>query len=204
MDQKHGINIDYRSIPKEELGGDLFCYKWLDNNTLAIFLIDVVGHGKSAYAAAQLIKKEFEKSIYLHQPELFITSLNQTSRTFFACWYGVYAVKEQQLTYVSAGAPPAVLLPEERLLTSHNATIGVLPDSKYEAKKQSIKRGDRLFIFSDGVYELVKEDGSMATLAEFLPEFQKSKSLDDLVQYAEKVSHGNKFHDDFMLVRIDF
>ena len=37
--------IEWRFVPSTQLGGDMFGYHWLDDNRLAIYLLDVSGHG---------------------------------------------------------------------------------------------------------------------------------------------------------------
>ncbi len=39
------VRIDYRFVPSTHLGGDVFGYHWLDRDHLALYLLDVSGHG---------------------------------------------------------------------------------------------------------------------------------------------------------------
>src|SRR6185436_17939886 len=39
------VRIDWRFVPSTQLGGDAFGYHWLDEKHLAIYLLDVSGHG---------------------------------------------------------------------------------------------------------------------------------------------------------------
>src|SRR5262249_4770907 len=39
------VGIDWRFIPSTQLGGDMFGYHWLDPDHLAVYLLDVSGHG---------------------------------------------------------------------------------------------------------------------------------------------------------------
>ena len=42
------VATDWRFIPSVELGGDAFGYHWIDGDHLAIYLLDVCGHGLKA------------------------------------------------------------------------------------------------------------------------------------------------------------
>jgi sigma-B regulation protein RsbU (phosphoserine phosphatase) len=42
------IQIEAKFIPSRQLGGDSFDYFWLDDNNLAMYLLDVAGHGLKA------------------------------------------------------------------------------------------------------------------------------------------------------------
>ena len=39
------VAIDWRYVPSSNLGGDTIGYHWLDDDHLALYLIDVTGHG---------------------------------------------------------------------------------------------------------------------------------------------------------------
>ena len=39
------VSIDWRYIPSSSLGGDTIGYHWIDDDHLALYLIDVTGHG---------------------------------------------------------------------------------------------------------------------------------------------------------------
>src|SRR5262249_18384062 len=39
------VRTDWRFVPSTQLGGDMFGYHWLDPDHLAIYLLDVSGHG---------------------------------------------------------------------------------------------------------------------------------------------------------------
>ena len=42
------VRIDWRFVPSTQLGGDSFGYHWLDDDHLAVYLLDVSGHGVGA------------------------------------------------------------------------------------------------------------------------------------------------------------
>src|SRR5262245_31859770 len=39
------VRIDWRFVPSTQLGGDMFGYHWIDPDHLALYLLDVSGHG---------------------------------------------------------------------------------------------------------------------------------------------------------------
>src|SRR5262249_58067412 len=39
------VKLDWRYIPSADLGGDTFGYDWLDPDHLALYILDVTGHG---------------------------------------------------------------------------------------------------------------------------------------------------------------
>ena len=87
--------------------------------------------------------------------------------------------------------------------------IGGMPDIAYKRETQKIKNPSCLLIFSDGVYEIPKTDGSMWRLDEF-SEFVKKPSTDNqsdidrIYQYAKKINQYDSFEDDFTIIEVIF
>jgi sigma-B regulation protein RsbU (phosphoserine phosphatase) len=52
----HQIAIEWCFLPSQELGGDSFNYQWLDEDHLAIYLLDVSGHG---VGSAPLVRRRW-------------------------------------------------------------------------------------------------------------------------------------------------
>ncbi|MGL5509466.1 MAG: response regulator, partial [Microcoleaceae cyanobacterium] len=109
------IHIDAKFIPSRQLGGDSFDYFWLDKDHIAIYLLDVAGHGLRAalpsVSVLNLLRSQAIPNINYHQPSDVIKSLNSTFQInyqndkYFTIWYGVYDLSKQQLIYASAGHP---------------------------------------------------------------------------------------------------
>ena len=110
-------------IPSLQLGGDAFDYYWLDADHLAIYLLDVAGHGvRSALLSVSVLNVLRSQSLpntNFYQPSAVLRGLNhvfqmsETGDDYFTIWYGVYNPVKRQLVYACAGHPPALLLSEE-------------------------------------------------------------------------------------------
>ena len=135
---------------------------------------------------------------------------------FFTIWYGVYNKGTRELTYASGGHPPALLIGDTASddsratpLRTPNNVIGAIPDITYEKSRQLVGEQYTLYIFSDGVYELEKSDGSMWQFEEFADFMNKSESssplsLDCLYQHAENIRNQENFEDDFTILEVAF
>jgi serine phosphatase RsbU (regulator of sigma subunit) len=68
-----------------------------------------------------------------------------------------------EIAYAGAGHPPLLhwRASEQRLemLTSEGLLIGLLP-SQYVSRITAVRRGDRLFVYTDGVLEATNEEGA--------------------------------------------
>ncbi|NJR66928.1 MAG: PP2C family protein-serine/threonine phosphatase [Leptolyngbyaceae cyanobacterium CRU_2_3] len=217
------VEIQSQFVPSMQLGGDAFDYYWLDDDHLVLYLLDVAGHGiKSALLSVSvmnILRSRALSNTQFDSPKSVLTSLNQffqmsdTGDDYFTIWYGVYNYQTGQLTYSSAGHPPALLLRTNdqeirvQYLEADGIPIGMFPDCDFEDKMAHIQPGSHLFLFSDGVYEIHQPDGVMwglHSLIEWLKVYQRiSKNhLSSLFQEIQSVSAHQPLEDDFSIVEM--
>jgi sigma-B regulation protein RsbU (phosphoserine phosphatase) len=70
--------------------------------------------------------------------------------------YGIGYTLNYKLNYASAGHPAAVIIKKEneiQLLKNTGGLIGISPQKKYNALEFTFTKNDRLFIFTDGIFE---------------------------------------------------
>jgi len=218
------VLTDWRFIPSTSLGGDSFGYHWLNKDHFALYLIDVSGHGWAAallsVSVINVLRSHALPNTDFHKPEQVLFALNNTfpserhNDMFFTIWYGVYCILSRQLIYASGGHPPALLFSDvssenaqiEQLRTP-NLIIGGKPDTLYQSKVQEVSIAAHLFVFSDGVFDITKSDGSIWGFNGFL-EFMVESSKEDqsilcsLLSYAQQLSQKVTFDDDFSVLEI--
>jgi sigma-B regulation protein RsbU (phosphoserine phosphatase) len=220
------VLIDWRFEPSASLGGDSFGYQWIDDDNLAVYLLDVSGHGVGAallsVSILNALRSQTLSETEFKNPGEVLSALNgafpgeKHDDMFFTIWYGVYTKSTRTLNYASGGHPPALLFSASKKqrfemipLRTKNNVIGAMPNVTYHNKKQLIQANSNLFIFSDGVYEHRKADGSMWQLDEF-SDFMfnlstKSRSrLQRLHSYAKDLCVEKNFEDDFTILEVAF
>ncbi len=111
------IRIDWRLVPSKALGGDSLGYHWVDDYHLAIYLVDVCGHGVGAalhsLSVINVLRSQSLPDTDFLSPREVLTGLNRMfpmekhNGMFFTIWYGVYEKSSSNLTYAGAGHPPA-------------------------------------------------------------------------------------------------
>lgn len=221
------VEAMWRFIPSAQLGGDNFGYYWLDAEHFVLYLLDVCGHGVGAallsITIANVIRSQALLETDFKDPSHVLSSLNEAfpmekhNDMFFTLWYGVYNKKTRLLKYSSGGHPPALLyhLNSSKIvhpipLRTESVVVGVVPNTPYFNDHYEMPLSNRLFLFSDGTYELVNSKNEMITIDNFieiLDRYVKEShhDLDKIVQAAQQIQGGKvSFLDDFSIIEFIF
>ena len=221
------VLTDWRFIPSTSLGGDSFGYHALDEDHFAIYLIDVCGHGVGAallsVSVMNVLRSQTLPNTDFREPDQVLSALNDTfqmedhNNMYFTIWYGVYNMKTRSLVYANGGHPPALLLegtPGEDgrvvRLANKNTIIGGLPGLSYRRDVCQVPAPARLYVFSDGVYEVAAPGGTMWELDEFVefmsapPPDGTGSNLDRLWSHVRRLRGSDNLEDDFSILEVDF
>ncbi len=217
--------ISWAYDPSTELGGDSFGYHWIDDTRFAIYLLDVCGHGVGAallsVAAINVLRSGSLKEVDFLDPSQVLAGLNDTfqmerhNNMYFTIWYGVYHAPSRTLHYASGGHPPGIMLNTEsgtdvvRPLPCTGMLIGAMPGMSYDSDTVTIPANTRLFVYSDGAYEIKRPDGTMISydhdFLPFLNRHGRSKTLpDDVLQWIRAIHTGTDLDDDYSFLTVDF
>ena len=220
------ISIEAKFIPSRQLGGDCFDYNWLDADYLAIYLLDVAGHGLRAalpsVAVLNLLRSRALPNIDYYKPSDVLRALNTTFQMsyqndkYFTIWYGVYNRISRQLVYASAGHPPAVLISQSpastakiQRLKTPGMPVGMFPDAPYVDNCCDVEDLSSLYIFSDGVYEIHQPDGNIWGLDPFIDLLAayngaSADQLELVLNYIQNLNAKAVFDDDWSLLKVNF
>jgi sigma-B regulation protein RsbU (phosphoserine phosphatase) len=224
--RKGPVRTEWRFIPSASLGGDTFGYHWVDDDHLAFYLIDVSGHGVGpALLSISALNSVRSQSLALTdflEPGQVLAALNrafqmeQQNGLYFTMWYGVYNKADRTIHYGGGGHPPVILLtgPTEadvkaHLLDAKGPMIGAIADLDYSSDTMAIEPYSKLFLFSDGAYEIERTDGSMWPFSEFIefmgkPSTPGLSDMDRLMAHVRALSGRVEFADDFSIIEFRF
>ena len=167
-----GLNVHWRFVPCDELAGDTLGLIPLGRNQLAVFVIDVSGHGVPAAllsvtlthwlsggpSGSRLLREDGS----VRSPAAVLDELNQqfqmdpTIAQYFTMFYAAIDMSVGELVYASAGHPPALLVAADGHTERLNATgvpVGVVSSGAYRQNRLWLAPGERLFIYTDGLIE---------------------------------------------------
>ncbi|MGF1571015.1 MAG: PP2C family protein-serine/threonine phosphatase [Nodosilinea sp.] len=224
-DQSGKVPIQSRFLPSQQLGGDCYDYYWLDPDYLVIYLLDVSGHGLGSAllstSVLNVLRAQSLPDVSFYRPEKVLRALNETfqmsdqNQKYFTIWYGVLNCANRQLLYASAGHPPAVMVSvaaDQTVTTTRLRTpgmpVGMLPETHYKWQRCQVPPNSSLYLFSDGLYEVLQRNQAYIGLDAFidlLAHAKREKSVDHIIESIIQCQAGDVASDDMslMMVRLD-
>lgn len=216
------VSTDWIFVSSSQLGGDSFGYHWLDDDSLSIYLLDVCGHGVGAallsISVVNVLRNSSLAETDFQNPSEVLGNLNASfpmenhNEMYFTAWYGVYSRSTGILRFACGGHPPAVLIAPDGTVTNLAAkgtVVGVFPEPVFETSSVKVEAGSRLYLFSDGTYEIDRPDATMMTHEEFsmilrTPVSGKITKLEAIVSEVRRQQQKDSFSDDFSLIEFTF
>ena len=215
--QVAGLNVSGVCIPAREVGGDYYDFLELPEGQLAIVLGDVTGKGMQAALLMLMVKSCLYNQIERDPSTIAVMSaLNRLllglgqKYQMMTCFYCVYDPVRSTLVYSNAGhnypyhyqqASGQIAFLEDSVLP-----LGAVPDLEYEERKVVIEKGDRIFIYSDGIVEAQDSTGTLYGFPRFeealgrASHAQPAEAVALLVQEAKSFQSGALQSDDMTLV----
>ncbi len=167
---KHAPDVDGLKIsvvynPVTEVGGDIYDFIKFSPEHLGIFIGDASGHGLSAAFVGTISKMSLYNNSKVEMPvNELLSKLNQDmidnihTGHYLTCFWGIFDIKSHRFTFSRAGHPIPVLVKRNGTvvqLKSSGTFLGLLPGSIYEELSTEYEKGDRFFLFTDGIFEVV-------------------------------------------------
>ncbi|MGD8993541.1 MAG: PP2C family protein-serine/threonine phosphatase [Desulfobacterales bacterium] len=183
------LSVAWKFEPCEHTGGDIFNMFQLDDDNLALYMLDVSGHGVQAamitVSVAQflqpnsghLLKPNFKGAgagSQIRTPAEVLTALDdefpfERFNNFFTITYMIINTQTGDLRYSNAGHPHSILMRNAgrlELMTRGGPAIGMGDfrllsgqTQRFEEGDLLLNPGDKLFVYTDGIVEYQKSDG---------------------------------------------
>ena len=158
--------------PAREVGGDFYDYYLIDDDHLALLVADVSGKGIPA-ALFMMISKTILQSCAMlgKSPAEVLDKTNQALCTnnlvemFVTVWIGILEISTGKLLAANAGHEYPVIRRAggkfEVFKDKHSLAVGAMDTTVYHEYELDLKKGDKLFIYTDGVPEATDADDNM-------------------------------------------
>ena len=132
-----------------------------------------------AVAVINVLRQKALPDTDLAQPAAVLRRLNAMfqmetrSSLYFTLWYGVFQRSTRSLNFASAGHHAAYLVAHGKhdmtALRTHNPAVGIMPDRAFAGGAVAVPPASSLYLFSDGVFEIVTAHGKRWEIDDFLP-----------------------------------
>jgi len=189
------FDIFAEMIPAREVGGDFYDFFLIDDDRLGFVIADVSGKGVPAaiYMAVSRTLLKAAASNGLSAGEC-LQRVNQMlcaegdTAMFVTVFYGILHTRTGGVEYCNGGHNPPYLLRADGgaapLETTGDMVLGIMGNMEYGTKRITLRPGDGLFLYTDGVTEAVDGAGDFFSDERLCQLLQQSNSspLTEIVQ----------------------
>ncbi len=208
-------------FPTGNVSGDFFSVIPVGEKAIGVLICDVMGHGVRSALVTGMIRGLVEEHFrFAADPGTLLTHINraltvilqQAGTTMFAtCFYVVADIERAELRFANAGHPCALHVRRDSAQKlddeqSRGPLMGIFPSVTYTTATRPVIKGDRVMLFTDGLYEVADATGAFfneeqlrATVcrhAALVPEEFFDRVLGDIRKY----SQSETFADDVCVV----
>jgi sigma-B regulation protein RsbU (phosphoserine phosphatase) len=209
-------HVSYEDVP----GGDFIDYFQIDNNKMAIALGDVMGKKWGAWyfavAYAGYVRSALRFVLQSDKnlsPGDIINKVNESvfkderlSEVFVTLSLLICDNKENTVQYSGAGDLPLIYKSSEtKFVLSHGLLLGFNETSEYENQLIQLRKGESLFLFTDGIIESRNSDGEQFEKERLLHVIDNTTDKNDILGIIKKEFTdftNNRFEDDLSIVSI--
>jgi sigma-B regulation protein RsbU (phosphoserine phosphatase) len=213
------LDMAWRFIPSEMIGGDLFNVFFLDAHHLGIYVLDVSGHG----VQAALVTVSVSQTLLPHTG--FVVRKNPASSSgsnitspkdvmalldreyplerfdsFFSMIYIVLDIRDGSFVICNAGHMPALVLRGDgriEKLKKGGTVIGLDGMVPFEQQEEKLYKGDRLLLYTDGVTDFMNSRQELFGKDRFIriADSLRNRPMEEMVSgiYEAMMSFGDGF-----------
>ncbi len=195
-----GLDIAATYIPCFDVGGDLYGFQQLDEDSIAVAIADVMGKGIPAAIMMSSFRGAMQAYIDTIQDipaycdnkdteecnKEIINKINKMACNecrdgeFITLFHAAIDVGDMTITYCNCGHEPTLLIRNGKIieLDKGGLVLGVDAQAEYEIETVELKDGDSLLFYTDGLIDAANFDGELW-------------GRDNLLETAKKYSTGS-------------
>jgi len=227
-----GLVIAWKFMPSHVIGGDMFNVFRLDEDHVGMYMIDVSGHGVPSALITVSVSQALEpnsgritKERTYEAPGYRITSPGRVMEAldreypierfgkYFTIVYLVINTRTGAVTYSNAAHPSPLIVRGDgsmEPLDKGGTIIGLDGRLPFEEEEKSLRKGDRVVLFTDGVVEYQDSSGEffgenrLYSLLSDLRNEGVEALLDTVVSAIQGFGKGAEVQDDITLVALEY
>jgi len=194
-----GYTLSHYMRPSLYLSGDFIDYAYFLNRYFGFYLTDVAGHGASSafvtiwlkYLVRNLMRDRTvfvdstEEHVFRQGPNLLLKGINRELmatrlNNHLTSFQGTIDSKTDKMRYAVGGHLPMPILVTSdgaHYLEGKGKPLGIFNDAEWEVYEIQLPEKFALVIFSDGILDILSEDGLVANEALLLEKISNMKGV---------------------------
>ncbi|QGG46930.1 PP2C family protein-serine/threonine phosphatase [Heliorestis convoluta] len=220
--KKLSFHVAYH--PTIEIGGDFYDFIQVSEDKMGIFVSDVSGHGVSAAMLTMVISTMMRSVTQeVSDPGEVLDRLNQQfgkmvdgelTGTFVTAFFLCIDQSTGKITFANAGHPSPLLIRsksgETIPLDGEGFPLGLFDAVQYERKEIDIGSGDKVVLFTDGIFDVVNKQKQFYGLNTFfklvadLGHLPAKEMTQAIMQQIQSFAEGVPQPDDICLVIVEY
>ena len=218
--EKTEFDLYASMTPAKQVGGDFYDFFLIDDDHLAMVIADVSGKGVPA-ALFMMVTKILlnERSMLGGTPAEILEFLNNRicmhndAEMFVTMWLGILELSTGKVIASNAGHDDPAILRDGKFaldIQKHGIVVGAMQTSKYKNFEFTLKRGDKIFLYTDGIPEATKEDKSMFGLDNMIKSLNKNKDktpkdiIEGVIESVDKFIEEAPQFDDMTMLCVEY
>ncbi len=226
------LNFAWKFSPCDQIGGDIFNVFQIDDENIALYILDVSGHGAPSamvtVSVAQMLRQQSAlrkngtgganaDGIVL-SPCAMLNALDneypvERFGKFFTIVYMIINIHKGSIVCSNAGHPAPVILQKDGnydFMDKGGTIIGMQGATKYEEQQYNLKRGDKIIMFTDGAPEYMNDKGEIYGEDRFYKlltgckDLDIDQTLDHAFKSLTKFGNNTKLQDDLSLLGVEY
>ncbi len=163
----------YASInPAKEVSGDFYDFFIINDRYLVFLIADVSGKGVPAalfmMTAKTTIKNLFSKYNDISEAIFKVNNAlceNNDTLMFVTAFISIIDLETGIMSYINAGHNPPLIKkdgkPFDYMSVKNNCILAIMPNAEFEKQTIQLKKGDMIFVYTDGITEAMNKEGSL-------------------------------------------
>ena len=158
--------------PAKEVGGDFYDYFNIDATHIALVIADVSGKGvpgalfmmKTETLIKSLTQSLKENTANIIERANFALCQHNDADMFVTCWLGILDLVSGELKYTNAGHNDPLLVSGDKVSyfhDRHDLVLGAIENAHYNERSITLKKGDKIILYTDGVTEAHNMDNEL-------------------------------------------
>lgn len=215
---KELISVELEFLPSDGIAGDYYLVQSLGEGKTFLFLADVSGHGFSAGMISAILHFVLQiTDTPKTDPKACLERLNaylygNTAGLFVTAVAAVVDSVQKKFTWSKAGHEDIYLGTNDGFssLVGNGKPLAILPQWEGNNYEVDYLQGDKLFLFSDGIFDVRSNDQTLFRefgfwdWAKEKQNWKEKSSLKNLLLKARQHQNTEKFEDDVTLLSVEF